>query len=236
MSVPHPQLLLDFPVGMAKALASFVPGPNAEVLHRLQGCTTEDGFVCLWLYGTSGTGKTHLLQGVCRHAARLEVAAAYLPGSLAESDPEAGLQALRGLGGYGVVALDDLDCWLGLPGAEEALFEVYQSLYDRQAALIIACGAPPNDVPFGLDDLASRLRAASCYRLHELDDPGKEQLLVSVARERGFELPGEVTQFLLRRGDRDVAALLNSFARIEHAALADQRRLTVPLVKRVLGL
>ena len=236
MSVRHPQLLLDFPVGAAKALTSFVPGSNAEVLQRLQRCSTDDGFVCMWLYGTSGTGKTHLLQGTCRHASHLGVAAAYLPGSLAESDPVAGLQALRGLGAYGLVALDDLDCWLGLPGAEELVFEVYQSLYDRQAALIIASGASPNDAPFVLDDLASRLRAASCYRLHELDDPGKEQLLASVARERGFELPVEVTRFLLRRGERDVAALLHSFAQIEHAALTDQRRLTVPLVKRVLGL
>ncbi len=236
MSVQHPQLLLDFPVGAAKALASFVPGSNAEVLQRLQSCTTDDGFVCLWLYGTSGTGKTHLLQGACRLASGLDVAAAYLPGSLAESDPVAGLQALQGLGAYDLVALDDLDCWLVLPGAEEVVLEVYQALYDRQAALVISSGAPPNDAPFALDDLASRLRAASCYRLHELDDPGKEQLLLSVAREHGFELPGEVTQFLLRRGDRDVAALLSSFAQIEHAALADQRRLTVPLAKRVLGL
>jgi DnaA family protein len=229
-------LLLDFPVGATKALVSFVPGSNAEVLQRLQSCTSDDGFVCLWLYGIPGTGKTHLLQGACRLATGLDVAAAYLPGSLAESDPDAGLQALRGLGAYGLIALDDLDCWLGLPGAEEVIFEVYQSLYDRQAALIIASSSSPNDAPFVLADLASRLRAASCYRLHELDDRGKEQLLVSVARDRGFELPGEVTRFLLRRGDRDVAALLNNFAQIEHAALADRRRLTVPLVKRVLGL
>lgn len=236
MSARHPQLLLDFPVSTAKALASFVPGLNAEVLHRLQRCTTDDGFVCLWIYGAPGTGKTHLLQGACRHAVDLEKAAAYLPGSLVQTDLDAGLQALRGLGTYGLVALDDLDCWLGLPGAEEGVFELYQSLHDRQAALVVSSGAPPKDVPFVLDDLASRMRAASGYRLHELDDSDKEQLLVGVARERGFELPGEVTQFLLRRGERDVATLLNSFAQIEHAALTDQRRLTVPLVKQVLGL
>ena len=44
------------------------------------------------------------------------------------------------------------------------------------------------------------------------------------------------SQFLLRRGERDVTALLRSFAQLEQAALADQRRLTVPLVKQVLGL
>ncbi len=234
MSGRHPQLLLDFPVATAKALASFVPGSNAELLHRLQRCTTDDGFVCLWLYGASGTGKTHLLQGACRHAVPLDVA--YLPGALARTDPQAGLQALRGLGEYRLVALDDLDCWLSLPGAEEAVFEMYQALHDRQAALVISGDAAPNDVPFLLDDLASRMRAAATYRLHELDDSGKEQLLVNVAQERGFELPGEVTQFLLRRGERDVTALLRSFAQLEQAALADQRRLTVPLVKQVLGL
>lgn len=236
MSAHHPQLLLDFPVGAVKALASFVPGANAEVLHRLQCCTTDEGFVCLWLYGGPGTGKTHLLQGACRQAADLGVAAAYLPGSLARTDPEAGLQALRGLSSYALVTLDDLDGWLGLPGAEEALFGVYQSLHDRQAALVISSGTAPNDVSFVLDDLASRMRAASAYQLHELDDSGKEQLLTRVAQERGFELSGEVTQFLLRRGERDVTSLLSNFAQIEHAALAGQRRLTIPLVKQVLDL
>ena len=125
---------------------------------------------------------------------------------------------------------------IGCSVAQIAKSLVFRGAESGNAVLIIASGASPNDAPFVLDDLASRLRAASCYRLHELDDPGKEQLLLSVAREHGFELPGEVTQFLLRRGDRDVAALLSSFAQIEHAALADQRRLTVPLAKRVLGL
>jgi DnaA family protein len=134
------------------------------------------------------------------------------------------------------VALDDLDGWLGLPGADEAVLEVYQSLHDQQAALIISCSRAPKDVPFVLDDLASRMRAASAYRLHELDDSGKALLLTSVAQDHGFELPDEVTQFLLRRGERGVSALLTSFERLEHAALADQRRLTIPLVKQVLGL
>jgi len=236
MSARHPQLLLDFPVGTVKALASFVAGANAEVVHRLQRCITDAEFVCLWLYGGPGAGKTHLLQGACRQAADLDVAGAYLPGALAETDPQAGLQALRGLGAYRLVALDDLDGWLDLPGAEEAVLEVYQSLHDRQAALIISCSRSPKDVPFVLDDLASRMRAASAYRLHELDDPGKAQLLTSVAQDHGFELPDEVTRFLLRRGERGVSALLTSFERLEHAAQADQRRLTIPLVKQVLGL
>ena len=86
MSAGHPQLLLDFPVGTVKALASFVAGANAEVVHRLQRCITDDEFVCLWLYGGSGVGKTHLLQGACREAAYVRMAGAYLPGAIIPVD------------------------------------------------------------------------------------------------------------------------------------------------------
>jgi DnaA family protein len=51
---------------------------------------------------------------------------------------------------------------------------------------------------------------------------------------RGFELPDETAQYLLRRLPRDMATLCRFLDELDEASLAAQRRLTVPFVKEVM--
>ena len=72
----------------------------------------------MWLVGESGSGKSHLLQGcVSAAAAAGGRATAYLPARLKAG----GVGVLDGLGEFAVVAIDDLERWVGAPQWEEAL-------------------------------------------------------------------------------------------------------------------
>ena len=55
------------------------------------------------------------------------------------------------------------------------------------------------------------------------------------ARLRGFELPQETSRWLQRRFPRDMRRLYDLLDTLDEAALAAQRRLTVPFIREVLG-
>jgi len=67
---------------------------------------------------------------------------------------------------------------------------------------------------------------------------GGEQLaaLRLRAQQRGFELPDETARYLQRRLPRDLRSLFAVLDELDAAALAAQRRLTVPFIKDVLAL
>ena len=223
------QQALPFALGEGGTFRHFVAGRNGELVERLRkfGQSSGHAFDCLWLFGDSGTGKTHLLQAVCSDQAN----AAYIPAR--EIVAENG--AIDAYGKFDTVTVDDVTSWIGT-ASERGLMGLYNVLRGRRARLVLTADRSPRDLRFTLPDLGSRLRAAACYRVAPLDDRDKLRLLSGVATARGFELPPEVAQFLLARTSRDQRELLGVLDRLDKASLAQGRRLTIPFVKQTLSL
>ena len=55
------------------------------------------------------------------------------------------------------------------------------------------------------------------------------------ARELGFDLSEEVLGYVLRRHPRDMHALFGLLRRLDRTSLAARSRLTVPLVRELIG-
>ena len=226
------QLALRFPSERRCTLGNFEAGPNAELVAELARCGQSREFAAMWLVGESGSGKSHLLQGACHAAAANGVAAAYLPSRLMAG----GVGVLDGLGEFGVVAIDDLERWVGERSWEEALMNLHRQLVEHGAFLLIASERAPLDIAVGLADLASRLRAAQIFAIRPLDDADRARAIEHLAAQRGLELGADVVGFILRRAPRRMDELIATFDRLDRGALAQQRRLTIPLAKDVLGL
>ena len=217
------QSVLPWVLGERGTFESFVTGPNRELVDRLK--SPRAGFECLWLYGERETGKTHLLQAVCHARPR----SAYIPAG--EMDAE-----LRVYGSFDVVTVDDVTAWIGEKAAETALMALYGTLASKGGSLVVTADRSPRDVDFALADLSSRLRAGACFRVMPLTDEDKVRLLADIAAARGLELPEDVAGFLLARTRRDQGSLLRAFDRLDEASLAQGRRITIPFVKKALGL
>jgi len=230
------QLALQFPLSSHYRFDNYIVGANCELVRRLEQMQVEDaGFRGCFLFGAPGVGRTHLLQAAChRQASRGggRAGGIYLP--LADSMVTAEL--LDGLEGLALVALDDVEAWIGDASREAALLALYQGLLASGGRLLVSAGVAAAQLDFRYPDLASRLRGLPAYQLRELDDRGKGRVLERLARERGLELTDSVLDFWLARSSRSMADLLSQFERLDAAAMAAQRRVTVPLVKQVLGL
>ena len=218
------QLILPLALPESSTFERFLVGSNAELVARLR--QPDAGFDCLWLFGESGVGKTHLLQALC-HA---EPAASYVPAR------EIGADSIDGYGHSDVVTVDDVQCWLDSREAEVAVLALYHRLSAARARLVLTADRSPLDANFAVADLASRLRAAACYRVAPLDDEGKLRLLINAGRDRGLEIPEEVVHYLLQRVGREQRELLRILDRLDRSSLAARRRITVPFVKEALCL
>ena len=94
----------------------------------------------------------------------------------------------------------------------------------------------PRELAVDLNDLRSRLNSAVAVHTDWLSDQEKLQALQRRAKFRGFTLDDDVGHFLLDRLPRNMGSLMEILGRIELETMNQQRKATIPLVKRMLGL
>lgn len=201
---------------------SYFRGPNAEAVAALRELREP-----VLIYGSVGSGRTHLLQAACRvHGG------AYLPlAALAAIGPE----VLDGYAAAAAVFIDDVDavgtrrdwCW--------ALLRLLDRLRSDGRRYALAAAAGPERLDLAVPDLRTRLAQCAVIGLRPLDDAQRAELLRLRAHQRGLELPEEVARWLLRTLPRDTGSLLDALDALDRGALTAKRRLTLPLAQSLLG-
>lgn len=210
--------------------ASFLPARNTEALEHARRLAQAQEGGLTWLCGPRGSGKTHLLQAICAAAAE-RMRAGYVPLAQVAS---LGVGVLEGLRQLECLCLDDVDCVAGEAAWERAIFALLRELEECGGRLILAAQAPPALVSWALADLGSRCAAGTVLQLRLLDEEERHAALQLRAHLRGLELPDETWQWLQRRFPRDMRTLYELLDTLDEAALAAQRRLTVPFIREVL--
>ena len=212
------QLLLDIAPGWQPTLDNFVAGRNLELLsvlrHALAGGSSERSF---YLWGEAGSGKSHLLQACVRAASDAQRGAVYAQGSVPQPAD--------------VVAVDDVERLD--EAAQIELFDLYNRMRDGGGLLLVSGTQAPLHLMLR-DDLRTRLGWGLVYQVHGLSDAEKAQALKQHAQSRGFALPPEVTQYLLRHGRRDLPSLMAALDALDAHSLRLHRAPSVPLLKEIL--
>jgi DnaA family protein len=221
------QLPLPVMLRASSVFESFYSGPNDAVVRQLLGLQPSGKPTAIWLYGSAGVGKTHLLQALCARS-QPRNSATYLP--LRELQP-LHPDWLQGCEVLSWVCIDDIETVLGQADWERALFRLYNELEEAGGHLVIAATVPPGSARIALADLASRLSAGWVLPLCPLDDEQQQAALQARAKQLGLDLPTDTAQFLLRRLPRDMATLCSTLERLDEASLITQRRLTLPFVR-----
>jgi DnaA family protein len=229
----HPQLPLGLALRDSAYFESYFPGANSEAVRMLQSMAAGQGEKMLYLAGADGLGKTHLLQAACHAAGQYERAAVYLP--LGEA-PSLAPVLLEGLEHLQLACVDDVQVIAGLPEWETGLFHFFNRVREAGGRLVVAGSGRADRLGLALPDLVSRLGWGVTYTLRPLDEATLQKALVYRAGSRGLELPEDTADFLLKRIPRDLPSALDLLDRLDAAAMVEQRRLTIPFVKSVLGL
>jgi len=210
---------------------TYWPGDNTEAVRHLRAMADGNGERFLFLWGCEGAGKSHLLQASCQLAHRQGRSVSYLPMRLLR---QLGAEVFDGVEQQNLVCIDDIDCVLGDPAQEQALFALYNRLHEQGTDFIVAASSPPQRLAVGLADLGSRLSWGLVLRLIPLNEPDTLVAVGVYARQLGLELSPQVSRFLFAHCRRDFSSLRVLLERLDHATLAAKRRLTIPFIKALL--
>lgn len=133
------------------------------------------------------------------------------------------------------LVIDGLDPWLGDREAETTLFHLYNMLREERRTMMITMRMAPSAADFILPDLASRFRAAPSVAIHAPDDMLLACLLNKLFCDRQLCVGCDVIAYLLPRMERSFAAAQELVRLTDRRALAEKRKISVPLLRLVLS-
>ena len=124
---------------------------------------------------------------------------------------------------------------LAAPLDERALLHTYNNVAERGGHLLLTALAPPALWPLTLPDLVSRLRLAPTVAIGLPDDALLAALMVKLFADRQIAVTPEVPAYVVPRIERTFEAVARLVERLDRAALAEGRPVTVPFVRSVLA-
>jgi DnaA-homolog protein len=226
------QLALNLCLKDAATFVNFFVGANKQLVNVLCNLDTDNETHFVYVWGKQGSGKSHLLSALCQLFGEHDRTVAYLPlEEVMQLDP----QMLDDLEKLDLLCVDDLDLIAGNAIWEEKFFHCFNKIMEHGKQIVVTANATPLALPLALADLKSRMTSGLIFEAHALGDIEKIEGLKLRAKLRGLELNDVVAQFLLHRYARDTKTLFATLDQLDKAALAAQRKLTIPFVKSILG-
>jgi len=221
------QIALDIGLVPVPTFDNYFPGPNGAALAQLQAWMQSDGAgfapLTTYLWGSLGSGKSHLLQA----AGRQWTAQGCSIGLLDANTDAASLFDER----WAAIVMDDVDLYT--PAQQHTAFSWFVQAHTLQRPVLAAGLVAPTLLALR-EDLRTRLGWGHVLGLELLSEAQTRVALRQAADARGLALSDEVMDFTLRRFSRDLGSLMQLLDTLDRYALQTQRALTIPLVKSML--
>lgn len=165
----YPLLALKFPDD--ETFASFYPGQNADLLTQLKNSVVGLGVPVLYMWGESGSGRSHLLHALCSEVDERGDSVAYIPLHHYQGMT---LDIFENMESVTLLCIDNIDAIAGNAKWEKALFDFYNRWSDEEknrppgSSMVLCASNLPKKLGIKLDDLVSRLEWGACYHLASL--------------------------------------------------------------------
>ncbi|PKG81965.1 DnaA regulatory inactivator Hda [Colwellia sp. 75C3] len=229
------QLTLMVQLPDDETFTSFKSDINQSIVSQLKSYIDPQQSTphSLYLFGLSGTGKSHLMHASSTYAAQIGKSSVCLSCAELKQLP---VEVLDGLEQIDLICLDDIHLIAGDKRWEQAVFDLYNRVLEQNNYLLISGDESAQQLGISLPDLVSRLTWGLTEQIKPLDDDEKVIAIQHRATQRGLFLSDEVVKFLLNRLSRDMGSLITSLDILDKASIQEQRKITIPFIKEVLSL
>lgn len=227
-------------------LADYVPTAVAE--FALTACRHVAGqpatqFNPLCLYGSVGTGKTHLLEGICRQLRRnhpqaqvalltAEAFANYFSQALTDRTLPSFRQRFRGVD---VLLLDDVDFFESKRVFQEEFLHTLCDLVDHGRQVVVTTDRHPRLLTKLGDELVSRFQSGLICRLETPDAETRQEIVRRKAAKLEGEYAPEALQYVTDRFTGSVRELEGALNCLQTFHGMTRQRITLATARQLLA-
>jgi chromosomal replication initiator protein len=223
----------------------FVIGAGNRFAHAAALAAAElpgHSYNPLFLHGSPGIGKTHLLHAIGNYVERFGSGLRVRYATIEEFTSEF-VEAIRTkrtadfkqrFRGADVVLIDDVQFLAGRDRTREEFFHTFNSLLASGRQLVMTSDRAPEDIPGVEDRLIERFRSGLVAELETPEIGVRMAILAKRARVDGVELTPEALAEIAARVTTSVRALEGALIRVVAYASMNQKEPTADLVRHVL--
>lgn len=226
-------------------LADFVASPTTELaLTAARQVATAPGSRCnpLFLYGGVGTGKTHLLEGICRLMRRnhphlhvilitAEGFANYFTQALRDRSLPGFRQRFRGVD---ALLVDDIDFFESKRVFQEEFLHTLADLMAHGRQVVVAGDRHPRLMTKLGEELVSRFQAGLVCRLEVPDRDCRRRILAAKAQRLDGEFAPEALDYIAEKFAGSVRELEGALNCLQTCYHMTGQRVTLAMARQVL--
>ncbi|MGQ9918525.1 MAG: chromosomal replication initiator protein DnaA [Bryobacteraceae bacterium] len=224
---------------------SFVVGSCNQFAHAAACAVVREPaarYNPLFIYGSSGMGKTHLIQAVgwALLASHPQMRVAYTTGEQFMNEMIQCLRAGRMASfqqhyrSADALLIDDVHVLGGKERTQEEFFHTFNSLYDHQKQIVISSDQIPKNIPGLVERLRTRFEWGLMVDVQPPDLETKMAILDKKAEGEGVELPEDVRILLATRIRSSVRELEGALTKLLAYSSVTGAPITVPMAQQVL--
>lgn len=207
---------------------SFVVGPSNKLVYAAAKAVaqnpSQEGYNPLYIYGSTGLGKTHLVQAIAndilsrRPSFRVlyttlekflnEFTRSLAPAAGSKTPSSEKKNRFRAYyRNADMLIIDDIQFLAGKPALQEEFFHTFNDLYVQNKQIILTSDENPDKISTLEDRLRTRFRGGLIWEIQPPDEHTKIEILRRKAMEKQTTLSDEVLRFLAEDSGSDVRTL-----------------------------
>jgi chromosomal replication initiator protein len=224
---------------------NFVVGPSNRLAHASCVAVSHspgNTYNPLFIYGSSGLGKTHLLQAVCFEAQR-KSDGEVIRFLSCEDFVNRFIRAIEqgNLAGFqsqfrtvDTLVIDDVQFLREREQSQEEFFHTFNVLYNNSKQIILSADSPPGKIPSLEERLISRFNWGLVTRI---DPPSYETRVAIVQKKahlRGLSISDEIAGYIARKVHANIRELEGALTTIYAVATTTGEEIDLELAQRAL--
>lgn len=211
----------------ASTFENFIPLKNEAIFTSLK----EFSHQFTHLTGGNLSGKTHLLQAWVRLAQANNKKSIYIEAS---SDDSVNLRDISNK--FDFIAIDNIERLNGLQ--QVLLFDLFNAikLNNLNVFLLTSSKNSLDKITTLREDLKTRLMSGLTLDLKALNDDEIKEVISIHVNQQGIKLGSLEINFLINHCRRNIGLLITAIHKIADHAVLENRNITIPFIKTIVGI
>jgi chromosomal replication initiator protein len=226
-------------------LDNFVVGVSNRVVHAATVSVIENPgriYNPLFIYGTTGVGKTHLLHsvgnGILQHNPQAHIL--YAPTEKFVNDMIDNIRQKRPMDIFrkkyrdcDALLIDDIQFLSGKESSQEEFYHTFNELHQAGKQLVIASDREPSQIDGLADRLVSRFKGGLMVMISAPDYETRLAIAKTKAEEIGLDITPSMCQYVAEKSGSNIREIQGIILQIKSVAASQNQSVTFELIRSI---